>query len=67
MGININRNFCKQCGICVHFCPRKVFSLNDELYPIVINWEACTKCLLCELWCPDFAIEVERDNEVSFR
>jgi Pyruvate/2-oxoacid:ferredoxin oxidoreductase delta subunit len=21
--------------------------------------EKCTKCQLCELWCPDYAVEVE--------
>ncbi|TET67894.1 MAG: 4Fe-4S ferredoxin, partial [Candidatus Zixiibacteriota bacterium] len=30
---------------------------------VVKNPEACTACMLCELRCPDFAIEVFTDQE----
>ena len=34
---------------------------RDKLgYPVVARSEDCTSCLLCELHCPDFAIEVQR-------
>ena len=25
---HINRDWCKGCGICVHFCPKKVLELD---------------------------------------
>lgn len=63
--IRINKKFCKQCGICVHFCPKKVLELDESLYPVVVDLESCTGCRLCELRCPDFAIDVEAGDEVS--
>lgn len=57
--ISVNEKLCKQCGICVELCPEKV--LNQELGcpPRVVNLEACIGCKLCQMRCPDFAIEVE--------
>lgn len=63
--IEINKKLCKQCEICVHFCPKKVFAVDDDLFPEVVDLEACTGCRLCELKCPDFAINVEAEDEVS--
>lgn len=51
---------CKACGICIALCPEKVFDVDKQRYPIVARPEECTSCLLCELHCPDFAIEVKR-------
>lgn len=62
--VKINTRLCKQCGICIHFCPKKVLTEGDDSYPVVVDLEACTGCRLCELLCPDFAIEVEKDDEV---
>ena len=27
---HINRDWCKGCGICVHFCPKKVLELDEH-------------------------------------
>ncbi|MDN5348370.1 MAG: 2-oxoglutarate ferredoxin oxidoreductase subunit delta [Clostridia bacterium] len=54
----INSDWCKGCGICIAFCPRKVLGTGPEGKPEVIRPEACTACGLCELRCPDYAIEV---------
>jgi 2-oxoglutarate ferredoxin oxidoreductase subunit delta len=51
---------CKACGICIALCPEKVFDVDRQRYPVVARPEECTSCLLCELHCPDFAIEVKR-------
>lgn len=55
--IVINRKWCKGCEICVEFCPKKVLAMEGEK-AVVVALEECSRCLLCELRCPDFAIEV---------
>ncbi|OQY01493.1 MAG: 4Fe-4S ferredoxin [Desulfobacteraceae bacterium 4572_130] len=54
----INQDWCKGCGICVHFCPKKVLKLNAMERVEVLNPENCICCKFCELRCPDLAIEV---------
>ena len=56
--IRVNDAWCKRCGICIAFCPTRVLQADSRGVPRVANLEACTVCLLCELRCPDFAIEV---------
>ncbi len=55
--IVINETYCKGCGICVDFCPTEVLELRGNLVAVK-NLEACTRCQLCDLRCPDFAIQV---------
>lgn len=57
--VNINNAWCKQCGICVEFCPAKVFTQKIGECPVPTYQEKCTGCKLCELRCPDFAVKVE--------
>ncbi len=57
----VNENFCKGCGICVDFCPKKVLEKNLEKVEIVREKD-CIKCGLCEDMCPDFAIHLRRDD-----
>lgn len=57
--IIINRKWCKRCDICIDLCPKDVLRKDDEGYPEVIDENACIKCRLCELRCPDLAIELE--------
>lgn len=54
----IQSAWCKQCGICVEFCPKKVLDVNEESV-YVKNSEDCILCGLCELRCPDYAIYIE--------
>ena len=39
----INPNFCKSCGYCVKFCPRKILKIGEEInangYPYVMQTE----------------------------
>jgi len=58
----IHREWCKGCGICVHFCPKKVLELDDSDKVVVVRAESCVACKLCELRCPDLAIEVETEE-----
>lgn len=55
--IEIIEKLCKACNICVEFCPKDVLEIKG-LTVVVKNLDACTKCMQCELRCPDFAIKV---------
>lgn len=57
-------DWCKACGICIAFCPKKVFGRDEEGKPVVEQPDKCNGCLFCELHCPDFAISIgDRDEE----
>jgi len=73
MQIEINREYCKGCNLCIIVCPRKVFEESKEmgewgvLIPTVAHPERCPNinrrdkrkavCELCILTCPDQAIQ----------
>lgn len=60
--ISINDKACKRCGICIAFCPKEVFA-SEHGKPVVANLDACIKCKLCELRCPDYAIVVGGEED----
>ncbi len=60
----IFHDWCKSCGICWSFCPKKVISPEDGGTPVIVRPDDCNGCRFCELHCPDFAITIlERDAE----
>ena len=59
----INREWCKGCGICVHFCPKDVLELDEQDKVVAIRPENCICCQLCEIRCPDFAIEIIAEKQ----
>jgi 2-oxoglutarate ferredoxin oxidoreductase subunit delta len=61
--VEVNRDFCKGCGICVAFCPKEVLELDDHEKAVVKRLEKCNACMLCELRCPDMAIEVRSEEQ----
>ena len=61
--IRINKVWCKGCGICVHFCPQNVLGMDDQGKAQVVAAEHCICCMMCELRCPDLAIEVIVESE----
>jgi len=65
--VEINRDFCKGCGICVAFCPKEVLELDDHEKAVVKQPEKCNACGLCELRCPDIAIEVRTEEQRARR
>ncbi len=62
--ITVDKAFCKGCGLCIDVCPREVLAFSRErgaagfMVPEAVKPEACTRCMMCELICPDFAIVV---------
>ena len=62
--IEVNEEWCKGCVICVDVCPTNVLDMKDMLSKwegqivYVKDIDKCIGCDLCELSCPDFAIEV---------
>jgi 2-oxoglutarate ferredoxin oxidoreductase subunit delta len=76
--IEINKERCKGCGLCIAVCPAKNIEISDELntkgyYPAHFQEEnlkdvsqaKCTGCALCAITCPDVAIEVYRETKAD--
>ncbi|MFZ5366380.1 MAG: ATP-binding protein [Patescibacteria group bacterium] len=56
---------CKGCGICLEKCPFKalIFSKDLGVYstPVpCVDPLKCNLCGICEIFCPDSAIKVEK-------
>jgi 2-oxoglutarate ferredoxin oxidoreductase subunit delta len=49
----IFRDWCKACGICSAFCPKKVIGCDDGGVPVIQRPDACIGCRFC-----DFAITI---------
>ena len=55
MSITIIKDFCKGCGFCIEYCPKKVYELSEEMnrkgyrLPFAVHAEECTECELCDL------------------
>ncbi len=74
--IEIDKERCKGCGLCIMVCPKHNIEVSEELntkgyYPASFK-EAegdadpkseCTGCAMCAITCPDIAIEVYRQSK----
>ncbi|HBF42112.1 MAG TPA: 4Fe-4S ferredoxin [Desulfobacteraceae bacterium] len=70
--INIERDLCKGCYLCISVCPNDLIVISEKLnqkgyYPAEFiqaddakNGHKCTGCAMCAIICPDLAIEVYR-------
>lgn len=56
---------CKGCGICVDMCPKHVFDRDALGKPVIARNDDCIVCHICELHCPDFAIEFPEEGEAN--
>lgn len=67
--IQINKDACKGCGICIAMCPVKILEFSNDLnkvgvhYPKVIDETKCTQCENCMIYCPDFAMVVIKNEK----
>lgn len=60
--ITVIKYFCKGCGICINFCPKKVLDWDKDFKVFAKNPDECIACHLCEFICPDFAIFIEKER-----
>ncbi len=70
--IEIDREKCKGCHLCVAFCPNQCIQVSKDInskgyYPADFKPEeaaegkdGCSGCAMCAVMCPDLAIEVYR-------
>lgn len=74
--IEIDRERCKGCGLCITVCPKDNISISEEInakgyYPASFaeseaetdDKSQCTGCAMCAITCPDVAIEVYRESK----
>ncbi|MFH1087865.1 MAG: 4Fe-4S binding protein [Chloroflexota bacterium] len=65
--IEIDRELCKGCQVCMAFCPKEVIApqakVNAAGYLPVTpgNNGECTGCGVCAIVCPEVAVEVYRE------
>lgn len=53
--VHIEKSWCKLCALCVKFCPVQNLVLTESG---ISDIGKCTGCRLCEMHCPDYAIEI---------
>ncbi len=69
--VEINKERCKGCSLCVHACPQKILTIGEVVnskghYSVKMNDDKkCTGCAFCALICPDLALEVYRTLKVK--
>lgn len=65
--VEINRELCKGCELCVPACPEQVLAITPELnakgwHVIELARPGCTGCTICARVCPDGVFTVWRDQ-----
>lgn len=67
--IEIDKELCKGCWICINFCPKNVFEISNKInnrgyyLPKIARADKCSYCRFCELLCPEFAIIIKRGRD----
>ncbi|MHA1803916.1 MAG: 4Fe-4S dicluster domain-containing protein [Promethearchaeota archaeon] len=69
----LNKNRCGGCESCVTLCPTGILEMSDELnmrvsfIPKVKEGKEkyCTACRRCEFGCPDWAIYILDESQLS--
>ena len=69
VSIDIDKERCKGCELCVSVCGRQVLAMTRELnargdhYAATQDMSRCTACQQCAVICPDAAIEIEVEED----
>mgnify|MGYP005836398647 CR=1 FL=1 len=58
--VDIYQPWCKQCYLCVEFCPKDVFKILKSGKVEVAHPENCIQCEMCARHCPDYAILLKK-------
>ena len=61
--VSIDSKWCKGCGICVAFCPKKTLELDQKDKAVQVRPDDCIRCGMCALYCPDLAVIVDMPRE----
>ena len=67
--IEIDQEKCKECGLCVYFCPKGVLKMSEKTNQKGYHFvelireerEKCTGCANCWRICPDACVKVIRN------
>jgi NAD-dependent dihydropyrimidine dehydrogenase PreA subunit len=66
-GPSVDYRFCKGCGKCYNACPMDIFGWDEvQKQPTVAYPAECRLCCICELACPELAIDVRFPLHVRF-
>jgi 2-oxoglutarate ferredoxin oxidoreductase subunit delta len=58
----INTSWCKACGICIEFCPKKALGRDADDKAFWEHPDQCIRCGICAERCPDLAIELIKEE-----
>ena len=56
--LELERDLCNGCGLCLKVCPREVLTLENKRAAIT-DRDACMECGACALNCPTQALSVD--------
>lgn len=60
--VEIIKELCKNCNICVEVCPLDVLGEKNGTTPSIKYKEDCQSCYLCSTLCPEGAIVITPDR-----
>ena len=66
--IDIDKELCKGCELCVELCPKNVLGMTEELnskgnnFSNAIAQDKCIGCRICALVCPDACVSITKDD-----